>query len=112
MSNHQKRLLDDKNSLSQSAPDHDTWNYGLARLPKASTIKLGFIHGVLPFDGARNPGFRSATSHRVWLTDKTEANNWRAKVGICESAAEGSCAMDLLIYPSTHDLKFQPFTTL
>ena len=109
MSN-QQRLSDDKSFLSQRTLDHDTWNYGLARLPKASTILLGPIQGVLPFDGARNPGFRSATSHRVWLTYKTEANNWRPKVGICESAAEAGCALDLLIDPSTHDLKFQPLT--
>lgn len=96
--------------MSKEYIDHDAWNYGLARLPKASTIKLGPIHGVLPFDGARNPGFRSSSSHRVWLTYKTEANEWRAKVGICESAAEAACGFDFLIDPCTYDLKFQPLT--
>ncbi|WP_324755185.1 hypothetical protein [Roseovarius sp. Pro17] len=90
--------------------DHDAWNYGLAKLPKAPKVKLGAITGVLPFDGARNPGFRSAVAHRVWLTYKTSANDWRPKVGICESAAEAAVAYEALIAKDTYDVKFQPLT--
>lgn len=90
--------------------DHDSWNYSPAKLPKQSKIKLGPIHGVLPFTGVRNPGFRSSSSHRVWMTYRTAANNFRPKVGIAESAAEAAVAHELLMSPDLHDLRFQPLT--
>ncbi|TNJ41011.1 hypothetical protein [Phaeobacter sp. B1627] len=88
--------------------DHDSWNYSPAKLPRQSKIKLGCIHGVLPFDGVRNPGFRSSSSHRVWLTYKTAANDFMPKVGIAESAAEAAVAHELLLSPDLYDLQFQP----
>jgi len=76
---------------------HDEFNYGLPKLPEATALEFDGIHGVLPFDGVRNPGFRSSTSHTFWLTYKTEANKWQPKVGICESASEGAAAHEALI---------------
>nr|WP_272210273.1 hypothetical protein [Marinicella sp. W31]MDC2876138.1 hypothetical protein [Marinicella sp. W31] len=90
--------------------EHDHWNTGLAKLPPASNIKLGPIHGVLPFDGVRNPSGRSAWSHKIHLPYRTRANNWRPTVGIAESAAEAACAHQALVCPELYDLKFQPFT--
>ena len=63
--------------MSYDVIDHDTFACSPAKLAKAPMIKLDDIHGVLPFDGVRNPGSRSSTSHRVWLTYKTPANNWK-----------------------------------
>lgn len=88
--------------------DHDSWNYSPAKLPKQSKITLGRIHGVLPYDGVRNPGFRSASSHRVWLTYRTIANDFQPKSGIAESAAEAAVAHELLLSPLLYDLQFQP----
>jgi hypothetical protein len=88
--------------------DHDAWAYSPAKLPKVPAIKLDQIHGVLPFDGVRNPGFRSATSHTIWLTYRTAANDWRPKVGVCESAAEAAVAHDVLLDPDVYDVAFQP----
>lgn len=90
--------------------DHDSWNYSPAKLPRQSKIKLGRIHGVLPFTGVRNPGFRSASSHRVWMTYRTVANNFGPEVGIAESAAEAAVAHELLMSPDLYDLRFQPLT--
>lgn len=96
--------------MSEETVPHDTWNYSPAKLPKASIVKLSHIHGVLPFDGVRNPGFRSSTSHRIWFPYRTAANDWQPKAGICESAAEAAVAIDALISPDTYDVKFQPLT--
>lgn len=89
---------------------HDEFNYGLPKLPPATALKFDKIHGVLPFDGVRNPGFRSSTSHTVWFTYKTEANNWQPKVAICESGSEGAVAHEALIDGNTFDVRFQPLT--
>jgi len=90
--------------------DHDSWNYSPAKLPRQSKISLGQIHGVLPFDGVRNPGFRSSSSHRVWMTFRTVANDFRPEVGIAESAAEAAAAHELLLSPDLYDLQFQPLS--
>jgi hypothetical protein len=88
--------------------DHDEWNNSLPKLPRASKIKFPPIHGVLPFDGVRTPASRSATSQKVFLTYRTEANNWTPRIGICESAGEAAVAIDLHFSPNVFDLKFQP----
>ncbi|RJL06027.1 hypothetical protein D3P06_05035 [Paracoccus aestuarii] len=90
--------------------DHDTWAYSPAKLPKASAITLPEIHGVLPFDGVRNPSARSSVSHKVHIAYRTEANNWQPKVGIGESAAEIAVAHEALVSPQLYDLHFQPMT--
>lgn len=96
--------------MSETTIEHDRWNTSVPRLPKAPPIKLGDIFGVLPFDGVRNPSSRSATSHKVFMTYKTEANGWTPKVGIAESAAECATAIQALISPDLYDLHFQPAT--
>nr|WP_319947064.1 hypothetical protein [uncultured Shimia sp.] len=96
--------------MSDNNIDHDTWNYSQPKLPKASPIKLDHIHGVLPFDGVRNPGSRSSSSHTIWFPYRTAANNWQPKLAICESAAEAAVAHEALISPDTYDVGFQPVT--
>ncbi len=96
--------------MEEQIIEHDEWNYGIPKLQRASKIELGHIYGVLPFDGVRNPSSRSSTAHRVFLTYKTAANDWKPKVGICESSAEAAVAFEALISASTHDLHFQPLT--
>lgn len=95
---------------SDQVIEHDSWNYSPAKLPRQSKITLGSIDGVLPFDGTRNPGFRSSVAHRIWMTYRTAANNYQPKVGIAESAAEAAVAHELLISSNLHDLRFQPLT--
>jgi hypothetical protein len=90
------------------AVDHDCWNHSPAKLPRATPIELGEIWGVLPFDGVRNPSARSSTSHKVFLTYRTPANDWRPKVGIAESAAEAAVGLEAIMSPTTHDVSFQP----
>lgn len=99
-----------KEITMSSNVDHDTWNTSIPKLKKASKIKLAPIHGVMPFDGVRNPSARSSVSQKVFLTYRTAANEWRPKVGIGESAAEIAVALEALMAPTTHDLHFQPLT--
>jgi hypothetical protein len=96
--------------MSNDIIDHDTWNYSPPKLPKSSAIKLDQIYGALPFDGVRNPGFRSSSSHTIWFPYKTAANDWQSKVAICESAAEAAVGIETLIAPETEDVMFQPLT--
>jgi hypothetical protein len=88
--------------------DHDTWCHSPPKTKAQPKIVLGEIHGVLPFSGVRNPGSRSATSHHVWFTYRTEANDGQPRVGICESAAEFAVGLELLLDPDTYDVQFQP----
>lgn len=90
--------------------EHDTWNHSPPKLAKQSKIELGHIEGVLPFDGVRNPGSRSSVSHRIWLTYRTAANDYKPKVGIAESAAEAAVGHEVLLDPNTYDVRFQPVT--
>lgn len=88
--------------------EHDTWNYTPPKLPPKSTIELGSIYGVIPFDGVRNPSGRSTFSQKVFFTYKTAANNWKPKEGMAESAAELAATLEALINPDTYDIKLQP----
>jgi hypothetical protein len=88
--------------------DNDTWHHAPQKLPKMDAIELGDIHGVLPFDGVRNPSSRSNTSHKVFIPYRTAANDWVPKVGIAESTAEATVAVQLLMRPDVYDLHFQP----
>jgi hypothetical protein len=89
---------------------NDAWNYATEKMAKAPTIVLPDIYGILPFDGVRNPGFLSSTSHHIWFNYRTEANGWKPKVGICESGGEFAVALEGLLDPTTYDIRFQPFT--
>lgn len=90
--------------------DNDTWLYAPQKLPRMSAISLGEIHGVLAFDGVRNPSSRSNTSHKIFMPYRTPANDWVPKVGIAESAAEAAVALQVLMSPNLYDLRFQPLT--
>lgn len=96
--------------MSDILIDHDMWNTSVPKLPKASKITLGEIHGALPFDGVRNPSGRSSSSHRVTFTYRTAANDWKPKVGMAESAAEAAAGIQAVISPGTYDVEFQPLT--
>jgi len=95
---------------TESVIDHDSWNYSPPKTPRASEISLGDIGNVLPFDGVRNPSGRSSTSHRVFLTYRTLANDWKPKVGIAESVAEAACGLEAVMSPEIWDVAFQPLT--
>lgn len=90
--------------------DNDTWLYAPQKLPRMDPITLDEIHGVLAFDGVRNPSSRSNTSNKVFLPYRTLANNWVSKIGIAESGAEAACSMQLLMSTTTYDLHFQPLS--
>lgn len=90
--------------------DHDSWNYSPAKLPRASKLSLGDIRDALPFDGVRNPSARSNTSHKVFLTYRTPANDWQPKVGIAESAAEAASGLEAVMSRKIYDVTFQPIT--
>ncbi|MEP2683821.1 MAG: hypothetical protein ABJP44_19385 [Sulfitobacter sp.] len=90
--------------------DNDTWLYAPQKLPRMSPIALDEIHGMLGFDGVRNPSSRSNTSHKFFIPYRTAANDWVPKIGITESAAEAAVALQLLMSRNVYDLQFQPLT--
>lgn len=88
--------------------DNDTWHYAPIKSPKSTTVKLEDIVGVLPFDGVRNPSASSNTSFKIFIPYRTAANDWQPKVGIAESAAEATVAVQALMHANLYDLRFQP----
>lgn len=94
--------------LDENTIDHDTWAYDLPKIRSAGKIKLGPIHGLLPFSGVRNPISVSNTSQKIMLPYKTLANNWLPKIGAAESAAEAAVAEEALVSPDIYDVEFQP----
>lgn len=90
--------------------DNDTWLYAPQKLPPMSPINLAEIHGVLEFDGVRNPSSRSNSSHKIFMPYRTPANNWVPKIGIAESAGEAAVALQVLMSRNTYDLHFQPLS--
>lgn len=88
--------------------DNDTWFHGEQKLPRASTIKLAEIHGVLPFDGIRNPSSRSNTSQKVIFPYRVPANDWMPKIGIAESWGEAATGLEAIMSPNIYDVVFQP----
>lgn len=90
--------------------DNDTWLYTPMKLERMSAITLKDVHGVLPFDGVRNPSSRSNTSHKVFMPYRTLANNWVPKIGIAESGGEAAVALHVVMLAQTYDLHFQPLS--
>lgn len=92
------------------AIEHDEWAMSPPRYEKKSAINLNGIHGILDFDGRRNPSGRSTRSNKVFIPYETPANDWQTKIGIAESAAEAAVAYEALCSPNLWDLTFQPLT--
>lgn len=90
--------------------EHDEWNHRPHRLPNDSTIKMGEIYGVDPFDGQRDPSARSSWAQKVFFAYQTAANDWRPKLAKTESAAEAAVAIQALMAPNIYDIGFQPLT--
>lgn len=88
--------------------EHENTLYELPKLRNAAKINFGDIHGVLPFEGLRNPITVSNSSHKVSFQYKTPANNWQPRLGLVESAGELVVAEEILIGDSLYDLEFQP----
>lgn len=80
-----------------------------SKTTKMHGLELGKIEGVLPFDGVRNPAYRSATSHRIWFSYKTAADDFKKRWAVTESAGEAAVAFEALMCKDLHDIKFQPF---
>nr|WP_309504526.1 hypothetical protein [uncultured Roseovarius sp.] len=88
--------------------DNDTWFHGEQKLPRASALTLGEIHGVLPFDGIRNPSSRSSVSQKVIFPYRVPANDWMPKVGMAESWGEAATGLEAIMSPNIYDVVFQP----
>ena len=88
--------------------DNDTWFHGTQQLPRASSLSLGKVHGVLPFDGIRNPSSRSNTSQKVLIPYRVPANNWVPKVGKAESWGEAAASLEAIMSSKVYDVAFQP----
>ncbi len=101
-----KRLK--RTKFVHSFAEQDSWAPSPQKLPRASPIQLDDIFGVLPFDGVRNPSGRSSASHKIHLTYRTLANDWRPMVGIAESAAEAAVGLEAVMSATTYDVSFQP----
>lgn len=74
---------------------------------KEPALQVAPIHGVLPYDGYRNPMTRSTVSSRVSATFALPATNGVPKVFHFESKSEFAVALDALLDPSVFGLEVQ-----
>lgn len=65
------------------------------------------IHGVLPYDGFRNPLTRSDTASRVSITIATPATRGQRKVYHFDGEREMAVALEALLSPELHGLEVQ-----
>lgn len=77
------------------------------RTKKQPALKLGPIHGVLPFKGAREPLTRSFVAQRVSRTMATPATQWQKQLYHFDSAAEEAAALEMALSPEFHGLEVQ-----
>ncbi len=84
--------------------------YDPHRLEKQEALKLPPIHGVLPYDGARNPLTRSNTAHRILMPIVTPATKGVPKAYYFDGESEWAVAMEALLDPDLYALDVQlPF---
>lgn len=84
--------------------------YDPHRLEKQEALELPPIHGVLPYDGARNPLTRSNTAHRIIAPLVTPATTGIPKAYYFDGEAEWSVALEALLSPDLYALDVQlPF---
>ncbi|MEM1361260.1 MAG: hypothetical protein AAGF94_06025 [Pseudomonadota bacterium] len=88
--------------------EHDEWAHCQPKTRTAGKVEIGNVFGVLPFDGVRNPLTTSSHSQKIAFKYKTEANEWRPKIGLAESGAELAVSHELLLLPKTFNVEFQP----
>lgn len=85
----------------------ETWVETIERVERQPPLRVGPIHGVLPFDGARNPLSRSNSAQRVLMTCATPATKGKRKAMFFESAAEHAVALEALLSGQLYDLEVQ-----
>ena len=96
--------------MSKTYSAHDQYIKTKLQTTKQKALELDEIMGVDAFDGLHNPAFRSATSHRIWFSYETAANNFRPKWTVTESAGEAAVAMQGLMHKDLYGIDFQPLT--
>ncbi len=77
------------------------------KMPKLPALVVDPIHGVHPFDGARNPVTRSNTAHRVSMQISTAATGWQPKLYHFENQPESSTVLAALLSGQVYGLEVQ-----
>lgn len=86
---------------------HRAWDPSPEKLPPQDALKLGDIHGVLPYAGSRNPLARSSASHKIITTFATPADGFKRRLYHFESSLEYSVALEAMLSGECHGLEIQ-----
>lgn len=95
--------------LNRIDPDS---SYDPPRSKKQSALVLNPVHGVLPYEGARNPLTRSNTAYRISAPLATPATKGIPKIYHFEGESEWAVALEALLDPDLYalDVQLPPMT--
>ena len=88
-------------------PYPQDWDTSLGEQKKQPALQVGPVHGVLPYDGYRNPLTRSSTTHRVSMTIGTPATQGQRKIFHFDGQREMAVAIEALLSPELYHLEVQ-----
>lgn len=83
------------------------WDTSTGEQKKMPALNVNPIHGVLPYDGYRNPLTRSSSASRVSMTFATLATQGQRKVYHFDGQREMAVGIEALLSPDLYGLEVQ-----
>ncbi|MBI1494502.1 hypothetical protein [Halocynthiibacter styelae] len=83
------------------------WDTSLGKTKKQPALVVDPVHGVLPYDGFRNPLTRSNTAHRISMAIARPATKGQRKIYHFDGAREMAVALEALLSPELYGLEVQ-----
>jgi hypothetical protein len=83
------------------------WDTSTGKQKKLPALKVNPIHGVLPYDGYRNPLTRSSSASRVSMTFATPATKGQRKVYHFDGQREMAVGIEAMLSPELYGLEVQ-----
>lgn len=83
------------------------WDTSTGKQKKLPALKVNPIHGVLPYEGYRNPLTRSNSASRVSMTFATPATKGQRKVYHFDGQREMAVGLEAILSPKLYGLEVQ-----
>ncbi|SNR35007.1 hypothetical protein [Puniceibacterium sediminis] len=83
------------------------WDTSTGEQKKKPALVVDPVHGVLPYDGFRNPLTRSASTSRISMTIATPATRGQRKIYHFDGQREMAAGLEALLSPELYGLEVQ-----